>query len=288
MQPASEFIGEIAEQITMPEVYLQVRRLIENPDAELRDFIDTIQQDSMLAVRAIRIANSPFFGFPRGANDLHQAISLIGVMQLHDLMVSCLAMRTFAYIPQQVFNPEAFWKYSVQCGIAARVIAQYSMSLPVNLYFSLGLLHEIGHAAVYARQPELSLQALEQSQLQNQCITGLEQDVFGFDYTQIGTTIMQLWQLPELYQQIAAYHLHPEQASASNQHQVNIVHLAHAICQNPQPGKHHTLIEDSRERDPRLQRLPSNIEELILKEITTHADKLLRELWPYSMRDRAV
>ena len=287
MQPATKFIGEIAEEISMPEVYLQVRRLIENPDAELRDFTDTIQQDSMLAVRAIRIANSPFFGFPRRANDLQQAVSLIGIMQLHDLMVSCLAMRTFAYIPQQVFNLEEFWKYSMQCGIAARVIAQYSMSLPVNLYFSLGLLHEIGHAAVFARQPERSLQALEQSQLDNRCITSLEQDYFGFDYTQIGTTIMQLWQLPELYQQSAAYHLHPEQASVSNQHAVNIVHLAHSICQNPKPGIHHSLIEDSRSRDPRLQKLPVNIEALILKEITTHADGLLKELWPFS-KDRTV
>ncbi|MCP4048892.1 MAG: HDOD domain-containing protein [Gammaproteobacteria bacterium] len=288
MQPVSSFIGKIAEQISIPEVYLQIRRLIEKPDAEIQDFVDTIQQDSMLAVRTIRIANSPFFGFPRRAKDLHQAISLIGVMQLHDLALSCLAMRTFAYIPQQVFNLEAFWKYSVQCGIAAKLIAQCSLSLPVNLYFSLGLLHEIGHAALFARQPELSLQALEQSQLQNTCITRLEHDYFGFDYTQIGTTIMQMWQLPELYQQSAACHLQPQLASEKNQHAINIVHLAHNICQNPQPGKHRMLIENSRANDPRLQQLPANIEELILNEITTHADSLLRALWPYSMKDSAV
>ncbi len=39
--------------------------------------------------------------------------------------------------------------------------AQFIPKDDSNPYFTYGLLHEIGHAAMYVREPELSLQALE-------------------------------------------------------------------------------------------------------------------------------
>lgn len=280
MEAASEFIQDLAEHISMPDVYLKVRQLIEQHDSQIEDFVNVIQNDSMLAVRIIRVANSPFFGFPRRAESLHQAISLIGIMQLHDLVLSCLCIRTFSSVPKQIFNLEAFWKYSIECGIAARTIAQCSLTLPTNLYFSLGLLHEIGHAAMFLKSPELSLQALDKSMIQGKDITELERDYFGFDYTQIGQIMMQQWNLPDLYQQATSFHLQPENTDATYRHTANIIHLAHSICQNPVAGQHQELINNIKANDTQLQQLPSNIDEVIFKEIEVNADTLLDMLWP--------
>ena len=288
MNPVNEFISEIAENISMPDVYHAIRYLIQDPDSEIRDFADLIVQDSMLSGRLLRIANTPFFGFPRQANNIHEAIGLTGIMQMHDLILSCLSMRTFATVPTQIFNMKAFWKYSVDCGIAAKTIAQYSMSMPVNLYFSLGLLHEIGHAAMYAHKPELSAQALHESQHNGADIRQLEQEYFGFDYTQIGAELMQIWQLPELYQQVAAFHEFPQQLDTTNRHTLNIVHLAHLICQDPTVGANHDLIKKVRREDVKLASLPENIDELIIKEIDEHADDIVNALWPFGIAQQAM
>ncbi|MDX2505352.1 MAG: HDOD domain-containing protein [Gammaproteobacteria bacterium] len=284
MKAAREFITDMAEQISMPDVYREIRHLIEQQKLNITDYIDVIEKDSVLSTRLIRIANSHYFGYPGRVEDLYQALSMIGIMQLHDLMLTSLSLRTLASIPQQIFNLEAFWKYSVQCGIAARTIAQYSQIIPINPYFTLGLLHEIGHAAMFIKHPERSLQAVDKSKQQDCCVTRIEQEYLGFDYTQAGSAMMQLWHLPELYQQITAFHLQPEQADESHRQAVQIIHLAHMFCQNPVPGMHQSLFKDITETDKQLKKLPPDIEEIIIKEITANTDIVLHILWPNCMQ----
>ncbi|MCP3849888.1 MAG: HDOD domain-containing protein [Gammaproteobacteria bacterium] len=284
MNTAEKFIAEMAEQISMPDVYIQIRQLFDQKKFTLKDYIKVIEKDSMLTTRLIRIANSHYFGYPERVNDLNQAIILIGVMQLHDLMLTNLSLRTFASIPQQIFNLEEFWRYSIQCGIAARTIAQYSQIFPINPYFSLGLLHEIGHAAMYFKKPEQSLQAVEQSQQENSCLTKIEDETLGFDYTQAGTALMHLWHLPDIYQQTTTHHLHPELADKAHQQTVKIIHLAHIFCQEQQLNKHRSLFKEISESDHKLNKLPSNIDEIIIKEINTNTNDILNMLWPDSIQ----
>ncbi len=137
----------------MPEVYVAIRQLLHSPDTTIDDFVEVVEADSMLAVRVMRMATSQYFGFPRSCDTLYQAIRLIGLMQLHDLLLGTLCMRTFAAVPEEVLNLKAFWRYNVQCGIAAKTIARLSKADNQQVYFSLGLLHEIGHASMFVKEP---------------------------------------------------------------------------------------------------------------------------------------
>ena len=280
MITAHQFISDMAEYISMPEIYLGIRRLINKQDAKIEEFVKIIETDSMLSVRLIRMANSDFFGFPRKTKNLHQAIEMIGVKQLHDLLLSSLCIRTFSSIPEQVLNLKAFWHYGVQCGIAASTIARHSSILASNHYFTLGLLHEIGHAVMYLKSPELCIQVLDESQTQEVTVTDLERVHLGFDYGQLGAALMQLWHLPEVYQQVAAYHLQPQQADVAFQQDVRIIHLAHAVCQNPVAAQQREIISSLTEDNPELSNLPENIDTLIQAEINDHADSILSILWP--------
>ncbi len=284
MNAAEKFIVEMAEQVSMPDVYIQIRQLFDQKKFAIKDYIKVIEKDSMLTTHLIRIANSHYFGYPERADNLNQALILIGVMQLHDLMLTNLSLRTFASIPEQIFNLEEFWKYSIQCGITARSIAQYSQIFPINPYFSLGLLHEIGHAAMYFKKPELSLQAVEQSQQENSSLTEIEDEILGFNYTQAGTALMRLWHLPDIYLQTTMHHLHPELADKAHQQTVKIIHLAHIFCQDQQLGKHRSLFNEISQSDHMLNRLPSNIDEIIIKEINTNTNDILNMLWPDSIQ----
>jgi len=280
MKAAREFIADMAEQISMPDVYMEIRQLIEKKKVNIKDYVKVIEKDSVLSKRLVRIANSHYFGYPDRVEDLYQSLSLIGIMQLHDLMLTSLSLRTFAAIPEQIFNLEAFWKYSVQCGIAARTIAQYSQIFPINPYFTLGLLHEIGHAVMFIKQPELSLQAVDESKQQHCSVTSIEHEYLGFDYTEAGTALMKLWHLPELYQQITTFHLHPEQAVKEHQQAAKIVHLAHMFCQNPVAGQYQAEFKKLAENDRQLKNMPANIDEIIIKEISVNTDTILHMLWP--------
>ena len=104
MKAARLFVSDMAEHISMPDVYVAIRNLLLNSNATIDDFVEVVESDSMLAVRVMRMAQSEYFGFPRRCSNLYQAISLIGLMQLHDLMLGSLCMRGFSAIPKEVFN----------------------------------------------------------------------------------------------------------------------------------------------------------------------------------------
>jgi HD-like signal output (HDOD) protein len=285
MKAAREFVSDMAEHISMPEVYVAIRKLLLNPNTTLEDFVDVVERDSMLAVRVMRMAKSQYFGFPRSCENLYQAISLIGLMQLHDLMLGSLCMRTFSAIPEQVLNLRAFWRYCVQSGIAARTVGQYSKTDSHQVLFTLGLMHEIGHAAMFLKLSEASLQALDLSQQQDRNLAEVERETLGFDYAEVGAELMQVWHLPPVYQQVAAFHLEPEQADEQYQPAVEVVHLAHAICQDPRAGIHRDLIAERIEQKPLFKKLPSNIDELVIEEIETNTDSVLGLLWPLGAQD---
>ena len=289
MKAAQDFIADLAEQISMPEIYRDIRLLIEQQDSDINAFVELIENDSALSVRLLRIANSPYFGYPKRAADLYQAVSLIGIMQLHDLVLNSLSFRTLASLPQQIINLEAFWRYSIECGIAARTLAQFAQIIPINPFFTLGLLHEIGHAVMFVKEPERSLQAIDQAKsAQKDAITQIEREVFGFDYTQAGCVLMKLWHLPEMYQQVTAYHLNPDRANSTHQQAVNIIHLAHMLCQNRSSEYKQELIDRVKQTDPQLAKLPDNISEIVLKEIEANTDTVLNMLWPNCTQELAI
>jgi HD-like signal output (HDOD) protein len=280
MKAARNFISDMAEYISMPGIYLDIRRLIRNPDARIDDFVKIIETDSMLSVRVMRMANSDYLDFTRKSENLYQAINLIGIIQLHDLLLSSLCLRTFSSIPEQILNLGAFWHYGVQCGIAASTLARHSPMPANNYFFTLGLLHEVGHAVMYLKSPEISFQALDASQTQEITVTDLERDYLGFDYGQVGAALMQLWRLPEVYQQVAAYHLQPDLADDKYRLEVEIVHLAHAICQNPDPFQRQEIISSIADKSPQLKQLPTDIDAVIQNQINTHSETVLKILWP--------
>ncbi len=280
MKIANEFIGELAEHISMPEVYKKIRQLIAQPDTDIDDFVEAINNDSVLSERMIRIANSSYFGFSRHVEDLHQAISLIGVMQFHDLILSSLCMRAFAAIPQQIFNLKDFWKYSVQCGIASRTIASLCEIIPNNHFFTLGLLHETGHALMFIKEPQISHQVIQKNSSKNKSIPKLEKKYFGFDYTSLSKGIMELWCLPEMYQQVMEYQLQPSKADKSWLQTTQVINLAHLFCQYPAHYRHEVLKDPDIMNNEQINLLPEGFDQIIGQEIDKNADSVLELLWP--------
>lgn len=278
MNAANEFICDLAEKISMPEVYLKIRTLMANPGATISDYESLVETDPMLAIRVIRIANSEFFGFSRKADNLYDAISLIGVIQLHDLLVSSLCMRTFYNIPEQIFNFSGFWRNGIQCGIASRRIARLFRLPASNRFFTLGLLVEIGHAAMFIKTPELALKALLESQEQKRSIDEIEREYFGFDYCQLGSALMRQWQLPEVYSQIIEHHLYPEQSKPIFRAETEIVNHAYHLCEKPgYLNKYLWKIMANRQHYENGQ---ENIEEVVTKDVVDNIDQVYAMLSP--------
>jgi HD-like signal output (HDOD) protein len=228
MTPAHKLLTGVAEKIPLPAVYHSIRGLLVRPDATVDDFVEVINLDSTLAWRVIRMANSQFFGYSRKAHTVKEAIALIGTIQLHDLLLSSLAIRAFSGIPLDIINQEEFWRCSIYCGITARLLARRCMLPTKERLFTAGLLHEIGHLVMYAQLPEQMQDVFFELQESYKPQHQLEREIIGFDYGEVGSEIMQLWHLPENYCDITRNHMEPPKAS-NIQLEIEVINLARSI-----------------------------------------------------------
>ncbi|MEI8570944.1 HDOD domain-containing protein [Methylomonas sp. LW13] len=281
MRAEQQFLCDLAEKISMPEVYLKIRLLLEKPDARIRDYVAVLQTDSMLTVRIIRMANSRFFGFNRKAYDLYDAISLIGTIQLHDLLLSSLCMRTFCNIPDAVMDLKEFWLHGIECGIACRTLAKMAGLPAGHRFFALGLLLEIGHAAMFVKAPEQALDALLASREQGLPIDEQERLLFGFDYCQLGSELMRLWHLPEVYSHIIGHQLHPELTDPHYRNETYLVYLAQQVFAEPE--QFNQALSGLKDSQQQFAAIPSNLKDLVSQEIANHLDDIFLMLCPQSV-----
>ncbi len=278
MRAEQHFLCDMAEKISMPEVYLKIRLLLEKPEAKVGDYVNALQTDSMLSIRMLRIANSGYFGFKRQAHDLYDAISLIGTIQLHDLLLSNLCMRTFCNIPGAVLDLRQFWRHGIACGSACRTIAKLSGLPAGNRFFTLGLLLEIGHAAMFVKAPQRALEALVASRAEGLPIDEQERISFGFDYCQLGSELMRLWHLPEVYSHIIGNHLHPERTDPDYRNETYLIHLAQHVFNEPE--KFNAVLSTLKCHHEQFAAIPENLQELVTKEIADYTDEVFQMLCP--------
>ena len=60
----------------------------------------------------------------------------------------------FKGLSQELVDMESFWKHSISCGIAARVMASMRREQNIERFFTLGLLHDIGKLIIYSSIPK--------------------------------------------------------------------------------------------------------------------------------------
>lgn len=233
MNAAQIFVCDLLDDLAMPVVYQRLRQLLTSETPVIQAYIEVIEEDTVLVDWIVQLANSQYFGYPRKANDLDEAIRLLGLIQLQDLLLCHLCMRSFSQVPDAIIDMQQFWSCSVDRAIAARTIA-FEYRFPAGArFFSLGLLCEIGHAVMFLKAPESLLQAIEESQTTGYPMDRQEKYSLGFDYTDVGVVVMKSWQLPQIYLETVTHHLQPELAQSAFQKSAAIVGLAHCLIQHP-------------------------------------------------------
>ncbi len=222
--------GEV-QLASPPEIYVRLRRLVEDPDSTTAMMARAIEHDPALAARVLRLANSAFFSMPQQVVSILDAVNRIGVRELQDLVLATEVIQRFESLPAELVDIYAFWRQGFRCAALARELTRWRRQ-PINSesIFIAALLHGIGQLVIYARVPELARQALLEQRHRGLPQHKAERAVMGFDYAQVGAALARSWQLPPLLPAVMAYHVEPHLADAY-QTECALVHVAHAASQ---------------------------------------------------------
>ncbi len=212
MASAREVVTEVTDLLSLPEVYLAVRRLMDDPDSCIADFGEVIGRDPGLTTRLLRMANSAFFGYATRIDTVTRAIGMMGTEQLHDLVLATASTRVFRGVPNDLVTMSQFWHRSVFCAILARLLAARCNVLDSERLFVAGLLHGVGHLVLYHHLPQQSSSALSVSREQHIPVHEAERRTLGFDYAEVGGELMRFWNMPPSLAEPVAHHLEPHRA----------------------------------------------------------------------------
>jgi HD-like signal output (HDOD) protein len=220
---------------TVQLIYNRLTAVMNHPLSSAADVGKVIGEDPGLTARLLRLVNSPIYGFPTRIDTVSQAISIVGMTQLHDLALGTSFIQLFSEVPADLVSMDSFWRHSVACGVTARVLAAQRREPNVERFFVAGLLHDIGRPVIYMNAGAEAREALTRCRRSGELLYKVENEIFGFHHGTVGSALLERWRLPGLLQEVTAWHHNPGLASRFPI-ETAVVHVADIIANALQFG----------------------------------------------------
>lgn len=257
-----------ASLASLPRAYHRIDEMLTDARYGPADIGRVIRHEPTLTARLLRMANSAYFGVAMRIDSVPLAISVLGTKALHELVLATCVASAFTRIDTRLVDVADFWHHSVYCGIMARLLSKRLRIAESEQIFVAGLLHDIGKLAIYHQLPEQTEHVLSRFADSGAPLYEVERDVLGFTHAEVGQALLQLWDLPAMFCEVAAHH-HDPARSQDYQDESWIVHLADALSLKVEPGhkitrSHDTLPSFDPATQLRLALTPTMAEELAI------------------------
>ncbi|MBC7963764.1 MAG: HDOD domain-containing protein [Steroidobacteraceae bacterium] len=189
-------LKDVSALPSLPLLYNRLDETINHPRSSIADIAKILSEDQGLTSRILKLANSPLFGYFSKIDTITQAVTIIGVQQVRDLALAISVMGLFKGIPEDLITMDRFWRHSIACALAARVLATSQRETNLERFFVAGILHDIGRLVMFLRIPDLCREMIESARQQRLCLHEVERQRIGFDHAAVGGALLRQWKLP--------------------------------------------------------------------------------------------
>jgi HD-like signal output (HDOD) protein len=219
---ATNYMGRLlnAKKLpALPDAVHEISRLMESGNISTDRVAVVIERDQALAVKVLKMVNSPIYGFPGRISTVRNALMLLGINVIRGLLISS---SVFDLSNNKLL---ALWQHSLACSLAAVEIAKAAGLAQPEEYSIMGLLHDTGKVVGSIHIPEA--RAAIDKLVKEEDLTFIEAEVrvLGFGHDKINVWLCEHWNLPLVLKEAMSYHhspldakFHPEAAA--------VVHVA--------------------------------------------------------------
>jgi putative nucleotidyltransferase with HDIG domain len=193
---ATELVSGVGSLPGLPGIVFRLQSAIQEEGVSFASVAQIIERDPAMTARLLKAANSAFFGVRTEVRTAEQALVLLGVHTVRNLLVVTSlhgTLRRFRLAPQ--FRLVRYWEHSLVTAVVAKVLALHVPRVATDDAFVCGLLHDIGKVAMASLFFDERAVVLTPSAFSDREI---EQSLFGCDHTEIGAALAEQWRLPAL------------------------------------------------------------------------------------------
>jgi HD-like signal output (HDOD) protein len=227
----ADLIKDIDNLVSLPAVGVRVSQMANDPKVSAVQLGNAISQDPALTARLLRIANSAAYGLSSKVSTVSRAVAVIGTKLIRDLVLATSTINAFEGIPNELVTMENFWRHSLYCGLAARLLGERRGQKGTETLFIAGLLHDVGQLVMFRKLPQESKKALLESieGPEELALHAAERQILGFDHAQVGGELLRHWHFPGVLVECAEFH-HAPALAQNHPLEAALVHIANSIA----------------------------------------------------------
>ncbi len=229
-QDLGTFLQNAGKLPSLPSIYYELNRAVENPNSSLASIGEVIQQDQSLTSRLLKLANSALYSFPSQIGTIEEALQLIGLREVQDLALATCVIHAFPKLPAHLVDILSFWRHSIACAITSALLAKEQFDPAPERFFVGGLLHDIGRLILILKAPAESQQILAACEMRGELASKIEMEVLGFDHAMLGGELVSLWKLPVSLREMVRGHHNPTRSQIAVDDVCLIHHAVFITC----------------------------------------------------------
>jgi putative nucleotidyltransferase with HDIG domain len=190
--------GKIVPPV-MPQIVQELQKIIEKPNATADQLASAIEKEPVIALRLVSISNSPAYRGIKEIRTVRQAIPRLGLKETMTVVMAIANKSLYeTKNPHYRFLMDKLWSHSLATAYGAKLIARHLKLAEIDVYFLMGLTHDIGKTfLVKAFSEEEKVKSLDMKLV----ITAIQEAHLG-----ISSVMLKRWGFNETF--IRAVSLH--------------------------------------------------------------------------------
>jgi len=214
MAEANPFVKKSIERSVqdlpaLPTIVARILKETESPDACAQTIERMIGSEQALASKVLRVVNSAYYGLSGQVTSLQQAIVILGMQQVRNLVLSVSAISSIKpRTPRQHETMKQFWLHSFGTAAATQIIAKRKNFRvhDMETAFVGGLLHDIGRLFLFCNFTQTYDQVIKYAEQKKLPVESAELKLLGLCHSEVGSQMATQWKLPaNLVKMIAAH-----------------------------------------------------------------------------------
>jgi two-component system, cell cycle response regulator len=226
-------IKESDQLPTLSGVASKIITLASDPNTSARDIGNLASKDIALTTKILKVVNSSFFGFSKDITTVNQAVAIMGINAVRNLVLSFSIMDIQANHADDRFDYKKFWEKSLASAVTARIIGNFLKPNISEELFMAGLLQNFGQMLIAKTFPGIYTKINELSAKTDDNILLAEKEVLGTTHCMVGANFAKDWGLADSLLVSTQYHHNPETYTDSNKElnfYLNVVHISGLIA----------------------------------------------------------
>lgn len=203
-------IQELQSLPALPDTVSAVQEAMKDKTSSASDIAERIIMDPPIAAKVLSVANSAAYGFPNQVDSVDLAVALLGLRETYGIVLSAAVMNLFE--TSKTFDYKTYWEEAMNVAAASQILAKAAGRASSKVFFTAGLLHDIGRIALLETDPA-NYKKVDNG-LTGEALVAAEQEHVGLSHTEAGFELASNWHLPDEIAEAIRFHHTPDFAKA--------------------------------------------------------------------------